>query len=143
MLVVLLVLYVGSQLFSSLLMSVTTDKTQRTIMLALPFVFVLFVRTFPAGLLVYWITTNFWTVGQQCSSAAIGGARPADAVGRAAAAAERRPAEGAGRPARRRSVPPRGADGASPPAAAPSRARRPPGRPAAAARKKKRSGRRR
>ena len=64
-LAVLLVLYVGSQLFSSLLMSVTTDKTQRTIMLALPFVFVVFIRTFPAGLLVYWITTNFWTVGQQ------------------------------------------------------------------------------
>lgn len=64
-LVVLLVLYVASQLFSSILMSVTTDKTQRTIMLALPFVFIIFIRTFPAGLLVYWITTNIWTVGQQ------------------------------------------------------------------------------
>jgi YidC/Oxa1 family membrane protein insertase len=64
-LIVLLVLYVGSQLASSLLMSVTADKNQRTMMLALPFVFVLFVRTFPAGLLVYWITTNLWTVGQQ------------------------------------------------------------------------------
>ena len=46
-------------------MSVTADKTQRTIMIALPFVFVFFIRTFPAGLLLYWITTNFWTVGQQ------------------------------------------------------------------------------
>jgi YidC/Oxa1 family membrane protein insertase len=64
-LIVLLALYVGSQLASSLLMSVTADKNQRTMMLALPFVFVLFVRTFPAGLLVYWITTNLWTVGQQ------------------------------------------------------------------------------
>jgi YidC/Oxa1 family membrane protein insertase len=64
-LIVLLALYVGSQLASSLLMSVTADKNQRTMMLALPFVFVLFVRTFPAGLLVYWITTNVWTVGQQ------------------------------------------------------------------------------
>ena len=34
-------------------------------MMALPFVFVLFVIRFPAGLLVYWITTNLWTVGQQ------------------------------------------------------------------------------
>jgi len=33
--------------------------------LMLPFVFVFFVRTFPAGLLVYWITTNVWTIGQQ------------------------------------------------------------------------------
>ncbi len=64
-LVTLLVLYVVSQLISSILMSVTADKTQRTIMIALPFVFVFFIRTFPAGLLVYWITTNFWTVGQQ------------------------------------------------------------------------------
>jgi len=63
-LVTLLVLYVVSQLLSSLLMSTTVDKNQRYIMLALPFVFVLFVQGFPAGLLVYWITTNLWTVGQ-------------------------------------------------------------------------------
>jgi YidC/Oxa1 family membrane protein insertase len=63
-LVALLVLYVGSQLLSSLLMPSTVDKNQRYIMLALPFVFVLFVRNFPAGLLVYWITTNLWTVTQ-------------------------------------------------------------------------------
>ena len=35
------------------------------IFLALPFVFVIFVINFPAGLLVYWITTNFWTIVQQ------------------------------------------------------------------------------
>jgi YidC/Oxa1 family membrane protein insertase len=46
-------------------MSVTADKNQRYIMLALPFVFVFFIKSFPAGLLVYWITTNLWTVGQQ------------------------------------------------------------------------------
>lgn len=64
-LVVLIALYVGSQLSSTLLMSTTTDKTQRMIFLALPFVFVAFVWRFPAGLLVYWITTNLWTVVQQ------------------------------------------------------------------------------
>jgi YidC/Oxa1 family membrane protein insertase len=64
-LAVLLVLYVGSQLLSSVLMSVTADRNQRFIMIALPFVFVPFIQGFPAGLLVYWITTNFWTVGQQ------------------------------------------------------------------------------
>jgi YidC/Oxa1 family membrane protein insertase len=64
-LVVLLVLYVGSQLLSSVLMSVTADRNQRFIMIALPFVFVPFIQGFPAGLIVYWITTNFWTVGQQ------------------------------------------------------------------------------
>ena len=64
-LVVLIVLYVGSQLLSSVLMSVTADRNQRFIMIALPFVFVPFIQGFPAGLLVYWITTNLWTVGQQ------------------------------------------------------------------------------
>ncbi|MBI5106082.1 MAG: membrane protein insertase YidC [Solirubrobacterales bacterium] len=65
-LVALIVMYVGSQLVSSLLMmTATTDKNQRTIMLVLPFLFVPFVFSFPAGLLVYWITTNVWTIGQQ------------------------------------------------------------------------------
>ena len=64
-LVTLIVLYVGSQLLSTILMSTATDKTQRMIFLALPFVFVIFVINFPAGLLVYWITTNLWTIVQQ------------------------------------------------------------------------------
>src|SRR4051794_39585684 len=64
-LIILIVLYVGTQLFSTLLMSTTTDKTQRMIFLALPFIFVTFVIQFPAGLLVYWITTNTWTIVQQ------------------------------------------------------------------------------
>src|SRR4051794_28195603 len=64
-LLTLIVLYVGTQLFSTLLMSTTTDKTQRMIFLALPFFFVAFVWQFPAGLLVYWITTNTWTIVQQ------------------------------------------------------------------------------
>ena len=34
-------------------------------MLALPFVFAIFIVNFEAGLIVYWITTNVWTIGQQ------------------------------------------------------------------------------
>jgi YidC/Oxa1 family membrane protein insertase len=64
-LITLIVLYVGSQLLSTILMSTATDRTQRLIFLALPFVFVIFVINFPAGLLVYWITTNLWTIVQQ------------------------------------------------------------------------------
>ena len=64
-LIALIVLYVGSQLASSLLMSVSADKNQRMIFLALPFIFIPFVISFPAGLLVYWITTNLWTIVQQ------------------------------------------------------------------------------
>ena len=34
-------------------------------MLLLPVVFVVILYRYPAGLLVYWITTNLWTIGQQ------------------------------------------------------------------------------
>jgi YidC/Oxa1 family membrane protein insertase len=64
-LITLLVLYIGTQLVSGLVMAVTADKSQRTMMFVLPFIFVPFVVTFPAGLVVYWITTNCWTIGQQ------------------------------------------------------------------------------
>jgi len=63
-LVALIVLYIGSQLASSMIMSVTADRNQRLLMMGLPFVFTIFIINFPAGLLLYWITTNMWTVGQ-------------------------------------------------------------------------------
>src|ERR1700733_13023426 len=65
-LVVLLLLYIGSQLASSLMMSSPMmDKQQRRLMMFLTLVFVVILINFPAGLLVYWITTNLWTMGQQ------------------------------------------------------------------------------
>ena len=65
-LIVLMVLYVGSQLFSSLMMSTSAmDPTQRKIMVLMPLVFVFLFISFPAGVIVYWITTNLWTIVQQ------------------------------------------------------------------------------
>jgi YidC/Oxa1 family membrane protein insertase len=61
---VLLAVYVVSQLVSTLLMSTTMDKTQRTMLLVLPVAFVFFLVNFPTGLVLYWVTTNLWTVGQ-------------------------------------------------------------------------------
>jgi YidC/Oxa1 family membrane protein insertase len=62
---VLIVLYVGTQLAASAVTAISADPTQRRIMFAMPFVFVIFIFNFPAGLIVYWITTNVWTIGQQ------------------------------------------------------------------------------
>ncbi|HKN92698.1 MAG TPA: YidC/Oxa1 family membrane protein insertase [Thermoleophilaceae bacterium] len=62
---VMIVLYVGTQLASTMLTAMSADPNQRRLMLALPFVFVIFVFRFQAGLLVYWVTTNVWTIGQQ------------------------------------------------------------------------------
>jgi YidC/Oxa1 family membrane protein insertase len=64
-LIVLLVLYVSSQVVSTMVATATADANQRRMMLLLPFVFVALIFKFPAGLLVYWITTNLWTIGQQ------------------------------------------------------------------------------
>lgn len=64
-LIVLIVMYVASQVASGLLSSASMDRNQRMIMLGLPILFVAFIINFPAGLLVYWITTNVWTIVQQ------------------------------------------------------------------------------
>ncbi|MFI4978277.1 MAG: YidC/Oxa1 family membrane protein insertase [Solirubrobacterales bacterium] len=64
-LIVLIVLYVGSQLASTLVATATADPNQRRLMLLLPVVFVVILYRYPAGLLVYWITTNMWTIVQQ------------------------------------------------------------------------------
>jgi YidC/Oxa1 family membrane protein insertase len=61
---VLLVVYVGSQVASSFFMMTTVDKTQRLIFMIMPLFFVFIIARFPAGLVLYWVTTNLWTVGQ-------------------------------------------------------------------------------
>jgi YidC/Oxa1 family membrane protein insertase len=63
-LVVLLVLYVGSQLASTMIMSASADPNQRRLMMLLPLFFVIILYRYPAGLLLYWVTTNLWTIGQ-------------------------------------------------------------------------------
>ena len=68
---ILLAVYVASQVASTWFMPAATQSTaQRAIFLGLPFVFAIFIinppggTTFPVGLLLYWMTTNLWTVGQ-------------------------------------------------------------------------------
>jgi YidC/Oxa1 family membrane protein insertase len=60
----LLVIYAGSQIASTFYMSNTMDKTQRTILLIMPIFFLFIIARFPTGLVLYWVTTNLWTVGQ-------------------------------------------------------------------------------
>ena len=61
---ILLIVYVVSQMVSTLYMSATADKTQRILFMVMPLVFVFVIARFPAGLVLYWVTTNLWTVGQ-------------------------------------------------------------------------------
>ncbi|HWF35984.1 MAG TPA: YidC/Oxa1 family membrane protein insertase [Solirubrobacteraceae bacterium] len=83
-LIVLMVLYVGSQLFSSLMMSTSAmDPTQRKIMILMPLVFVFLFISFPAGVILYWITTNLWTIVQQLIVRRIVGPPPVPATAKA------------------------------------------------------------
>jgi YidC/Oxa1 family membrane protein insertase len=61
---VLLVVYVASQMASTFFMAATADKTQRILFMVMPLFFVFIIARFPAGLVLYWVTTNLWTVGQ-------------------------------------------------------------------------------
>jgi YidC/Oxa1 family membrane protein insertase len=61
---VLITIYALSQLSSTYFMSGTMQQSQRILMMVLPIVFIPFIISFPAGLVLYWMTTNLWTVGQ-------------------------------------------------------------------------------
>jgi YidC/Oxa1 family membrane protein insertase len=63
-LITLLALYISSQVVSTLLMSASAEPSQRWMMLGLPLIFVVILIRYPAGLLIYWITTNLWTIAQ-------------------------------------------------------------------------------
>lgn len=67
-LIVLIVLFVATTAATVLFttaMTPTTNPAQRYIMLALPLIIVPFIANAPAGLAVYWIATNVWSLGQQ------------------------------------------------------------------------------
>jgi YidC/Oxa1 family membrane protein insertase len=62
----MIVIYVSTQLLSSYVSAFNIqDKNQKRLLFIFPFLFVPVVINFEAGLLVYWITTNTWTIGQQ------------------------------------------------------------------------------
>jgi YidC/Oxa1 family membrane protein insertase len=64
-LIILLALYFVTMVGSTSVMASSAEGSQRLMMYALPVIFTPIVIGFPAGLVVYWITTNVWTMGQQ------------------------------------------------------------------------------
>jgi YidC/Oxa1 family membrane protein insertase len=61
----IIALYVGTMLGSTLLFSFVTDRQQKYMFAAMPIFFIPFVIGVPAGVMIYWITTNVWTMCQQ------------------------------------------------------------------------------
>jgi YidC/Oxa1 family membrane protein insertase len=64
-LVVLIVIYAVTMIASMAISAAQAEGAQRALLFILPIVFIPFIVSFPAGLIVYWITTNVWTIGQQ------------------------------------------------------------------------------
>jgi YidC/Oxa1 family membrane protein insertase len=64
-LVILVILYFVTMVGSTSIMAASAEGNQRLLMYALPVFFTPFIISFPAGLVIYWITTNVWTMGQQ------------------------------------------------------------------------------
>jgi len=91
----LIAIYATSQIASSYFMSATVDKSQRILFMVLPIAFIPFIIRFKAGLVLYWVTTNLWTVGQGLITRQL------------------MPKKGAPAPKRSSRTPPRDADGAA------------------------------
>jgi YidC/Oxa1 family membrane protein insertase len=89
-LVALVAFYLASQLGASLVATRSAAAGQRKLALVLPFLFLGVATRFPAGLLLYWITSSVWSLGQQLMLGR---------VQKGAAAAERWPPEQAAAPA--------------------------------------------
>jgi YidC/Oxa1 family membrane protein insertase len=62
---VMVIVYLLSMLGSTLLFSFVTDNQQKYMFAAMSIFFVFFIIQVPAGVGLYWITTNLWTIGQQ------------------------------------------------------------------------------
>jgi YidC/Oxa1 family membrane protein insertase len=64
-LLILLALYFVTMVGSTSIMATSAEGSQRVMMYALPVIFTPLIINFPAGLVIYWIATNLWTMGQQ------------------------------------------------------------------------------
>ena len=116
----LLAIYAGSQVLSTYFMSATMDKAQRTIMMIVPLIFITVIAHFPIGLVIYWVTTNLWTVGQGLVTRRLMPKTPAPSLAAALATHAREDATGAraGRGARAEGRSAEAAQAAGPAAAA-------------------------
>ncbi|MGD0980399.1 MAG: YidC/Oxa1 family membrane protein insertase [Solirubrobacteraceae bacterium] len=138
-LIVLIVLYIATMLTTSYFSTAQLQGSQRYLMLAMPLIFTAVIYRYPAGLLIYWVTTNLTQLPLQWFVRRRVGTAPPVAPPAAVAG------NGAGKPSAARSVLQRARPAAAEPKAAASQAR--PSRsgppPQSPRKRKKRSGRRR
>ncbi len=54
-----------SQFWQTKMMPATGDPTQQRMMMFMPLMFMVFLLWAPSGLVIYWLVSNVWTIGQQ------------------------------------------------------------------------------
>jgi YidC/Oxa1 family membrane protein insertase len=62
---IMVVAYCLSMLGSTLLFSFVQDRQQKFLFASMSVIFIPFIIRVPAGVGIYWITTNLWTIAQQ------------------------------------------------------------------------------
>jgi YidC/Oxa1 family membrane protein insertase len=79
------VLMGASQFWQTRMMPATGDPAQQKMMMFMPVIFLVFFLWAPSGLVIYWLVSNLWTIGQQYLTnrmlggpPAAGGARPSE-----------------------------------------------------------------
>ena len=76
----MIALYFVTMVASMAISAAQAEGAQRILLFALPVIFTPFILTFPVGLVLYWITTNVWTIGQQYAVKAFWPAPPVATV---------------------------------------------------------------
>jgi YidC/Oxa1 family membrane protein insertase len=123
---ILLAVYAASQIASTYFMGGTMQPAQRRIMYFLPLIFIFVIARFPVGLVLYWMTTNLWTVGQGLVTRRLIPKTPPPTI----------PRRSSRTPPKDDGGPPDAGDGAAPPKP------KPPAQPRRVKRKKKQKARR-
>jgi YidC/Oxa1 family membrane protein insertase len=71
----------GTMFWQQRMMPTTADPVQQKIFLLMPVIFTVMFLSMPSGLVIYWLTSNVLTIGQQyLTNRIMGGATPARAV---------------------------------------------------------------
>jgi len=79
-LIALIIIYFVTMVASMAISAAQAEGAQRLLLFALPVIFTPIIIGFPAGLILYWITTNVWTIGQQYVVKAVWPAPPVPTV---------------------------------------------------------------
>jgi YidC/Oxa1 family membrane protein insertase len=75
----------ASQFLQTKMTPMTGDPAQQRMMMFMPLMFMVFFLWMPSGLVLYWLVSNVWTIGQQIVTNRLIGSPPKPIIGTTAA----------------------------------------------------------